>query len=81
MEMLAKFICELGGCLWNRIANDEAGVSGIGDSLREEVVGHLGTHATEADKTDAVCTRARRLTENASGKPHEGVNSVSSGRE
>lgn len=40
-ELSAKAVRKLGGYLWNGIENDKARVALIGDSLREQVVGHL----------------------------------------
>jgi len=45
MKLLAKVIREPGGCLWDRVTNDETMVAGLGDPFREKVVSHLRTHA------------------------------------
>lgn len=70
LKLLAKVIRESGGCLWDCVTDDETTVAGLGDLFREQVVSHLRTHAPQADKTDALCSRERELTENASGRPH-----------
>ena len=71
IELSAKAVRKLGGYLWNGIENDKARVALLSDLLREEVVGHLGTHATQSDETDAICTRAGCMTEKASCELHE----------
>jgi hypothetical protein len=71
MELFAEVVNKLGGYLWHCIENKKARVALLGESLGEQVVCHLGTHATQANETDAICTRAGRMTEKVSGRPHE----------
>jgi len=73
VKLLAKVIRESGGCLWDRVTNDETMVAGLGDPFREKVVRHLRAHAPQTDEADALCSRERYLTEDASGWPHTGT--------